>query len=216
MKQMEYSATQKYEVLHCGEYKGYKFYILNLGFHPTAYVEDKLNIGSYEKADDFVDVHCGFTYYGKLKSDLSETRYLGWDYAHCGDYSGTYEFYPDIYVDCDDKKWTTEEIFEQVKSAIEQFIEKAVSIKKALILEKSMVDIVAFTSEDALSELTSLSHKELWEKGFDLDDWDIGFQCDKKIDETSLWWLENAMSSYCVGYDEVQYNGKYYYIVHHA
>lgn len=39
MKEMVYGATPKCEVLHHGEYKGYKFYIINLGTHPTAYVE---------------------------------------------------------------------------------------------------------------------------------------------------------------------------------
>lgn len=127
MKQMEYSTSQKYEVLHSGEYKGFKFYILNLGFHPTAYIEDKLNIGSYEKADDFIDVHCGFTYYGKLKSDETETKYLGWDYAHCDDFAG-YTLIMDKNFQ-DGKKWTTEEIFEQVKYAIDQFVEKEEQIK---------------------------------------------------------------------------------------
>ena len=41
MKEMVYSSTHTKEVLHSGEYKGYKFCILTLGTHPTAYVECK-------------------------------------------------------------------------------------------------------------------------------------------------------------------------------
>lgn len=42
---------------------------------------------------------------------------IGWDYSHAGDYSSYYE--NDIYFQ-DEKKWTTEEIYEEVKSVIEQ------------------------------------------------------------------------------------------------
>lgn len=79
-----------------------------------------------------------------------------------------------------------------------------------------MTKIIAFTSDDELTELTGLTYEELWDNGFNLDDWDIGFQVGTKIDNTNLWWLELTMSNYCVGYDEIQYNDKYYYIVHHA
>ena len=30
------------------------------------------------------------------------------------------------------------------------------------------------------------------------------------------WWLACQMDNYCVGYNEVEYNGKWYYTVHHA
>lgn len=79
-----------------------------------------------------------------------------------------------------------------------------------------MTNIVAFENDDELIELTGLSYDELWDNGFNLDDWDIGFQSDKRIDYRNLWWLEQSMSNYCVGYDEVEYNGKYYYLVHHS
>lgn len=79
-----------------------------------------------------------------------------------------------------------------------------------------MIKLIAFTNEAELMELTGLSRNSLWDNGFNLDDWDIGFQVDTQIDYTNLWWLENAMSNYCVGYEEIQYNGKYYYLVYHA
>lgn len=79
-----------------------------------------------------------------------------------------------------------------------------------------MTNLIAFEKESELTELTGLNHDELWENGFNLDDWDIGFQSDKKIDVYNLAWLENRMDNYCCGYSEVQYNGKYYYLVYHS
>lgn len=68
--------------------------------------------------------------------------------------------------------------------------------------------------------------KGLWDAGFDLDDWDVCFESDVRlIDEASetweewipeAYWLGWQMENYCVGYHEVEYNGKWYYTVHHA
>lgn len=46
-----------------------------------------------------------------------EGKFIGWDYSHYGDYLGY-----DRYYGCDkeDKKWTTQEIFEEVKDACYQ------------------------------------------------------------------------------------------------
>lgn len=79
-----------------------------------------------------------------------------------------------------------------------------------------MTNIVAFECEEDLQKLTGLSHEELWANGFNLDDWDIGFQSDKKIYYANLWWLEYKMDTHACGYSEVQYKGKYYYLVYHA
>lgn len=69
----------------------------------------------------------------------------------------------------------------------------------------------------------------LWEAGFNLDDWDVCFESDKRLFEecyegedkwtepiAEAWWLCNQMDNYCVGYNEVEYNGKWYYTVHHS
>lgn len=71
-----------------------------------------------------------------------------------------------------------------------------------------------FTTEKELSKLTGLNHEQLWDSGFDLDDWDIGFQSDKPLPEYN--WLRNRMDSYCVGYNELALGGKWYYLVYHA
>ena len=79
-----------------------------------------------------------------------------------------------------------------------------------------MTNIIAFENEKELTQLTGLSNKELWDNGFNLDDWDIGFQSDKKINFSNLSWLWVAMDNYCCGYNEVEYMGKYYYMVYHS
>lgn len=70
----------------------------------------------------------------------------------------------------------------------------------------------------------------LWEAGFDLDDWDVCFESDKRLVKRvsdgrgnwwsepieEAWWLCTQMDNYCVGYTEVEYNGKWYYTVHHS
>lgn len=71
-----------------------------------------------------------------------------------------------------------------------------------------------FTTEKELSELTGLSYDELWDNGFNLDDWDIGFRCDKKLSPSN--WLLKQMENYCCGYQMTEYKGFYYYMVYHA
>ena len=127
MKEMIYAPeTGKAEILYKGEYKEHKFCILNLHWHPTAYVECKIDsIHSYgDERLDNISVHGGFTYFEGVNWDDKEDKstYLGWDYGHCFDYSGMYLKYPNMYQDVPLKKWTTSEIFEEVKSVIEQLI----------------------------------------------------------------------------------------------
>lgn len=120
MKEMVYHSDRKIEVIYSGEYKGYSFAILNLGTHPTAYVENKNGFADYDEANEFTDyvAHGGFTYYGQAYWDKSDKRnYIGWDYAHCDDYAG-------YYTQCDGlwkttHKWTTPQIYEDVKEVID-------------------------------------------------------------------------------------------------
>lgn len=123
---MIYSAMLNQEVLHSGEYKGYKFCILNMGTHPTAYVECKLkNCNSYDDERlDRISVHGGFTFIGEGYWGDRNNKYLGWDYAHLGDYAGYEEIYSVDSRNSKNKKWTTAEIFEEVKSVINQFVDE--------------------------------------------------------------------------------------------
>lgn len=95
---------------------------------------------------------------------------------------------------------------------------------------KEMTTITMFHTEEDILKLTGLTtHDELWDAGFNLDDWDAGFCSDTKLhqenaDEDSYYnswtddayWLGSQMECYCVGYHYCQCNGKHYYTVYHA
>lgn len=124
MKEMIYEKDSKCEVLFDGEYKNHKFAILNLGTHPTAYVEDKVGLTGYEDFRlDGVSVHGGFTFHdtGYWGDESEKISWLGWDYGHYGDFMGYYS--PDKPFYYSSKQWTTAEIYEEVKGVIEQIIE---------------------------------------------------------------------------------------------
>ena len=119
MKRMIYSDKRKEEILEQGCYKGYKYVILNLGTHPTAYVENKLHVNSYadDKLTD-INVHGGFTYLGQRLFHCGDaTEYIGWDYAHYDDFCG---FAPEV----GGKRWATEEIQKDVFMVIDQLAEQ--------------------------------------------------------------------------------------------
>lgn len=125
MKEMIYGERKKQpEVLYSGEYRGHRFAILNLGSHPTAYIENKMNISDY---DDFrlenIEVHGGFTFCdtGYWGNESEKISWLGWDYGHYGDFMGYYSTDNPFYYHT--KQWTTAEIYKEVKSVIEQIIE---------------------------------------------------------------------------------------------
>lgn len=122
MKQMTYfKSRRKGEVLHTGFYKDTEFVIVSLGTHPCAYINTKidpvdaaLRVLHY---DDFpIPVHGGLTFASGDPHFPTQTKgyWVGWDYAHCGDYTGN-----SIFNDDESKRWTTEEIFEDVKVAID-------------------------------------------------------------------------------------------------
>ena len=133
MKEMVYQSNRKTEVLYSGTYKDYEFYILNLGTHPTAYINVKNNMLLNKKNyDDInINVHGGLTYSKDYLNinDVEEIKgwFIGWDYAHFGDFSGYDFMFSTIHHDFisslnQNKKWTTKEIYEDVKSVIEQCI----------------------------------------------------------------------------------------------
>jgi len=101
MKEMVYTSERKREVLDTGYFHGFFYYILNLGTHPTAYIRIPESHSCYKKDYDEIDidVHGGLTYakdYLHVENNVKmEGWFIGWDYAHAGDYMGYYmsEFY---------------------------------------------------------------------------------------------------------------------------
>lgn len=129
MKKMVYQEDRKIELLYQGKYKGYKYYILNLGTHPTAYIEipkdNKLFKKHYDNID--LDVHGGLTYSDSVlfisENEKAEGEwFIGWDYAHWNDYAGFYDEMNFISQYYKLKKWTTEEIKQECENAIDELI----------------------------------------------------------------------------------------------
>lgn len=135
MKKMiyKYSTKPKIEILDTGFCKGYLYYILNLGTHPTAYIRIPKGHKYYQKDiyEISLNVHGGITYSNKElcvcypDKEVLNGWFIGWDYGHYGDYSAIEELYP---MGCrtGGKKWTTEEIREEVIEACKELEEMEV------------------------------------------------------------------------------------------
>lgn len=127
MKEMVYQSSRKIELLDSGEIKRFKYYIVNLGTHPTAYIEIPKEHKYFNVKYNDVEVKChwGLTYSesylntGK-KDEIKDSWFIGWDYAHCSDYCGHNLLGYGGFLG---KKWATEEILQEVKNVIEQLIE---------------------------------------------------------------------------------------------
>lgn len=106
MKPMIYGAKRIIEVLDEGYFEDYHYCIISFGTHPAAYIE----------------LPRWHQYYGTgngLQIINSDGFWIGWDYAHFDDYNGFEAIYPE-YLQTNGKKWTTEEIFKEIKDVILQ------------------------------------------------------------------------------------------------
>ena len=128
MKEMIYQANRITEILCEGTYKNVQFVIVSYGLHPCAYIRIPENNKYYKK--DFCDVELefpvngGITYSDNLKRlGFEEGFWYGWDYAHYSDFSGT-DLMFDENLRTNGKKWTTEEILEEVHNAINYLLNK--------------------------------------------------------------------------------------------
>lgn len=150
MKEMIYKKDFERTVLEEGDYKGYHFVICSLGTHPTAYVEIKREYTENELYS--IEVHGGITYgYDHdghaLWTKTDERKYIGWDYAHLSDYSGTYlEDETSNFLRNNCKKWTTEEIYEEVKSVINQLRKNDLILQVNKLINDFMMEIIDETN----------------------------------------------------------------------
>lgn len=122
MKKMEYKNEMSRELLAKGEYLGYKYYILSLGTHPTAYVEIPKDEKHSLEEIEALEVHGGITYNENILNIGEKALkgwFIGWDYAHYGDYLGYEMLYPERYR-TNGKKWTSMEIKEEAYKVIDQ------------------------------------------------------------------------------------------------
>ena len=105
------------KILEEGTHKGYKYMIMRLKTHPVCYIKlpDDSELREFSYDDIHLDVHGGLTY--KSEDEEGHT-WIGWDYAHSGDYMN-YSF-KNNYIRENEKKWTFEELKAHVKDAISQ------------------------------------------------------------------------------------------------
>ncbi len=62
-----------------------------------------------------------------------------------------------------------------------------------------MLNLIVFEIEEELRELTGLTEQKLGKRGFNLDDWNIGFQSEVKLHKTST--EEDIENGYIKGSD---------------
>ncbi len=125
--------AEEVTVLNFDKYKGYFYYILNVGTHPCSYIVldegDKLFGKSMSELDE-TNIYChgGFTYASdKLQSPTYSyvSKYenkwvIGYDYGHYRDWAG--------YMSKEDnemlgnKKWTTSELRSEVREVIDSIV----------------------------------------------------------------------------------------------
>lgn len=121
---------EKPEVIAQGEYNNFKYYVLNLGTHPCAYIDvtDTKLVGM-EFGDIYyktkIECHCGFTYSRNYLTSVDESGkryYIGWDYAHYGDYIGYETMFPSELI-MGSKMYNTAEMVQECKNVINQIVE---------------------------------------------------------------------------------------------
>lgn len=134
MKEMEYNGSGKSELLYMEFFDdGTALAVVNTrGMHPCAYITFKgiEEVESYddfyfkeENDDEYFDVHGGFTFLGTLNQLIfSDITWLGWDYAHSGDFVHHGKFIESagcgiIHYD-EEKKYTTQELVDEATEAL--------------------------------------------------------------------------------------------------
>lgn len=104
-------------VLAMGEYKGFEFVAINMGgSHPCGYVNvesTKLECEFYN--DINVECHGGITFSG-TKSMMEHGWWIGWDYAHSGDFMPYYTAEEQKHC----VKYTTAYVVQECVNVIEQ------------------------------------------------------------------------------------------------
>ena len=123
---MFYTSNKTCDILYENYYKDYHFCIVSYGAYPCAYVEIPHSHHYYEKdyTKIYMECHGGLTFSSDelwfIKNSY-DGWWIGWDYAHLNDYvSIPFSKFPiPLY---NRKKWSTSEIYEEVKNVIEQLI----------------------------------------------------------------------------------------------
>lgn len=100
MRKMKYEPSFSYKLLYANIKDGYHIAVVSYGTHPCAYVSVPKGHPYYGKAWDEIPIEChgGVTFsepncsFIKWNDDCAKEDiwWIGWDYAHFGDFSGIY------------------------------------------------------------------------------------------------------------------------------
>lgn len=121
IKEMKYTDIRIEDILARGQYLGIKYYVKTYGTHPCGYLEVDKDIYNDKDFIESIKVHGGITYKNNSlrisESNIIYGNFIGWDYAHAGDYMG-------FLISCEfcDKKYSTLEIIEDCKYVISQIV----------------------------------------------------------------------------------------------
>lgn len=132
MKEMVYKDKVEHDLLYFGKKGDYNIEIVSNGLYPCAYVSIPPTHPYYRKSLNEIsgiECHFGLTFscpdnlswsYSQVHSE--ECSWIGWDYAHAGDYIGLVEILgtriPESILS--GKKWTTKEILNECYQVIKQ------------------------------------------------------------------------------------------------
>lgn len=136
MLEMNYETRHEAIILCEKNFGDFGIVVVSYGSHPCAYIRvpDELikkietREGCKSSEDGFYDYvdaypHGGFTYFGtgSFSDEIIKGNYLGWDYAHAGDY--TYTDIPEMglfFNNYGEKKWTTKEIYDEALEVLSE------------------------------------------------------------------------------------------------
>ena len=141
---MKYTPTRQRCTLAKGFRGPYEFAVISFGTHPCCYIripythslfrKSGSDVQIFENEITYVDEHLKDVddYLKDIDSD-GKGWWIGWDHAHCSDYTG-FDLLPGInflFSDIGDngkeeklKKWTTDEMIKECLRAIDTLIEK--------------------------------------------------------------------------------------------
>ena len=114
-----YDIERGNEVLARGIVKGFEFCVVSYGTHPCCYVKIPENHVFYRKSWEDIELEChgGVTFASDDASFCGLGFWVGWDYAHVGDYMVSRFL---CIVDNDNKKWSVDELINDVREVIEE------------------------------------------------------------------------------------------------
>lgn len=144
VKEMIYSTDKIPHVLAKGVYKDIEFFVLSMGIHPNVYLNvsgTKFDGCHYDNIP--LSVHGGLTFSG-TPSVCLYGHWIGWDYAHYGDYS------PYSSVMADGKKWTIKELLDEAVTAIDDLVDLLAESDKKVIKKRlsSMVTVEKYLKKE--------------------------------------------------------------------